>query len=294
MTFKGRRIIVTGVLTRHSIAYAIAEKLITLDAEVTLTGFGRTRRMTERAARGLSRPVEVLELDVSDETSIAAFAREVAAGGSVLHGLVHSIAHAGEDALGGRFVDTGQEAALHALRVSAVSLQSLASALRPLLAKSGRSSVVAMDFDSGRVWPGYDWMGVAKQTLLSVCRHLSVYLGGDGIRVNVIASGPLSTPAASAVPGFGFMGDAWSRVAPLGWDVEDASPIAEAASFLLSDASRCITGERLHVDGGAHAIAAVPLPDVNPAMEPAFVPQEDLMELSDDAVPASVNGDNTR
>ena len=115
-------------------------------------------------------------------------------------------------------------------------------------------SIVALDFDASVAWPVYDWMGVAKAALESVGRYLARDLGPRGIRVNLVSAGPLRTVAAGGIPGFDRLADAWEGQAPLGWSVTDPTPVADAACFLLSDHSRGITAEILHVDGGFHAM----------------------------------------
>jgi enoyl-[acyl-carrier protein] reductase I len=117
-------------------------------------------------------------------------------------------------------------------------------------------SIVGLDFDASVAWPAYDWMGVAKAALESVGRYLARDLGPRGVRVNLLAAGPIRTAAASGVPGFEALEDAWSERAPLGWEAEDPTPVADAALFLLSDLSRGTSGEIIHVDGGAHAVGA--------------------------------------
>jgi meromycolic acid enoyl-[acyl-carrier protein] reductase len=107
-------------------------------------------------------------------------------------------------------------------------------------------------------WPIYDWMGVAKAALESVNRYLARDLGPHGVRSNLVSAGPLRTLAAKSIPGFQVLADAWELQAPLGWDVTDAAPVADACVFLLSDMARGVTGEVLHVDGGYHAIGAPP------------------------------------
>jgi meromycolic acid enoyl-[acyl-carrier-protein] reductase len=256
-----KRILVTGVVNRHSIAYAIAERAQQQGAEVLLTSFGRVRRMTERAARGLPDPPDVLELDVDSEIDLAALPTELATRWGGVDGVVHAIAFAPGDALGGQFLETPRESALRAFETSAFSLSALARALGPLLADRNGSgagaSVVGLDFDASVAWPSYDWMGVAKAGLESVARYLARDLGSRGVRVNLVAAGPVSTPAASGIPGFEQLAEHWGATAPLGWDRRDASAVADAAVFLLSDLSRAISGEILHVDGGVHAVASV-------------------------------------
>ena len=103
-------------------------------------------------------------------------------------------------------------------------------------------------------WPAYDWMGVAKAALESCARYLARDLGPRGIRVNLMAAGPLRTMAAKSIPGFGGFEAMWGERAPLGWDLADPGPAARGCVALLSDWFPATTGEIVHVDGGAHAI----------------------------------------
>jgi meromycolic acid enoyl-[acyl-carrier-protein] reductase len=261
MILEGKRLVVTGVVNRHSIAYAIAERALEQGAEVVLTSFGRMRRMTERAAKRLPSEPAVLELDVNNDDDLAALRRELGERWDRVDGAVHAIAHAPPDALGGNFVSAPRESARVAFETSAYSLKALAEAVHPLMDSSNgsapaRASIVALDFDATVAWPAYDWMGVAKAALESVARYLARDLGPRGVRVNLISAGPLSTPAASGIPGFEGLASAWSDAAPLGWDRSDAGAVADAALFLLSDLSRAISGEIVHVDGGYHALGA--------------------------------------
>jgi enoyl-[acyl-carrier protein] reductase I len=262
MLLEGKRLLVTGVLTRGSIAYTVAERAQQEGAEVVLTGFGRTRRMTERAAARLPSPPEVVELDVNSEEDLAALS-------SLGHidGALHAIAFAPGDALGGNFMTAPPESAEMAFRTSAFSFKALAQALLPLMgSKEGApatsagsaaaGSLVALDFDASVAWPIYDWMGVAKAALESVSRYLARDLGASGIRVNLVSAGPIETPAAEGIPGFDRLAAMWGKQAPLGWTTTDPAPVADAVCFLLSDLSRGMTGEIVHVDGGFHAMGA--------------------------------------
>jgi enoyl-[acyl-carrier protein] reductase I len=253
---QGKRILVTGVLNRHSIAFATAERAQELGAEVVLTGFGRTRRMTARAAERLPQPVDVLELDVESDEQIGLVRDELAQRWGTLDGVLHAIAYAQPDALGGGFLTTPRQSAAGAFLTSAFSLKALAAALAPLLAAESGGSVVGLDFDASVAWPAYDWMGVAKASLESVSRYLARDLGAQAIRVNLVSAGPIETLAASGIPGFSELANAWSATAPLAWDVSDPGPVADAVCFLLSPLARGITGELLHVDGGYHAMGA--------------------------------------
>lgn len=254
MILEGKRILVTGVVNRRSIAFAIAERAQQQGAEVLLTSFGRIKRMTERAAARLPSPPEVLDLDVNDDADLAALREQLEGRWGRVDGAVHAIAYAPADALGGEFLATPRASAATAFETSAYSLKALAESVAPLMGEGG--GLVGLDFDATVAWPSYDWMGVSKAALESVGRYLARDLGPRGVRVNLVAAGPIRTAAASGVPGFGELEAAWGEQAPLGWEVDDPTPVADAALFLLSDLSRAITGEIVHVDGGVHAIGA--------------------------------------
>ncbi len=248
----GKKLLITGVITRDSIAWEVARQAQEAGAEVVLTGFGRAKRMTERAAARLPQPADVLELDANSPEDLEAVAAELRERWGRVDGVLHAIAFAPEDALGGNFLETPPESATTAFQTSAYSLKALAAAMLPLMEEGG--SVVGMDFDAQVAWPVYDWMGVSKAALEAVSRYLARDLGPRGIRVNLVSAGPLGTLAARGIPGFEQLATAWERQAPLGWDTEDTGPVAGAVCFLLSDLARAITGEILHVDGGFHAM----------------------------------------
>jgi enoyl ACP reductase len=252
----GKRFLITGVLTKGSIAYAVAERAQQQGAEIVLTGFGRTRRMTERAAARLPSAPDVLELDVNNPDDFAALAAELGSRWGRLDGALHAIAFAPGDALGGNFMSAPAESASLALQTSAYSFKALADSLLPLLSSDEGGSLVGMDFDASVAWPVYDWMGVAKAALESVSRYLARDLGPSGVRVNLVSAGPIDTPAAGGIPGFDGLASMWGEQAPLGWDTSDPAAVADTVLFLLSDLSRRITGEIVHVDGGFHAMGA--------------------------------------
>jgi enoyl ACP reductase len=252
----GKRLLVTGVVTADSIAYEIARQAQESGAEVVLTGFGRAKRMTERAAAGLPDPPDVLELDVNKPDDLEAIGETLGERWDALDGIVHAIAFAPDDALGGNFLNAPEDSVVTAFKTSAVSLRALVVAVQPLLEAADGASVVGLDFDASVAWPVYDWMGVSKAALESVARYLARDLGAKGTRVNLISAGPIETLAAGGISGFERLAEGWGRQAPLGWDTSDPAPVASAACFLLSDLSRAITGEIIHVDGGYHAMGA--------------------------------------
>ena len=249
----GKRILVTGVLTDASIAFHAARIAQQEGATVVLTAFPRIS-LVRRIAQRLPDPPPVLELDVTDAGQLASLAERIGEHVDGLDGIVHSIGNAPQSALGGNFLNTPWEDVAVALHTSAYSLKSLAMAALPLM--PGGGSIVGMDFDASLAWPGYDWMGVAKAGLESCARYLARDLGPRGIRVNLLASGPLRTMAAKSIPGFSDFEELWGKRAPLGWNLSDAEPVARGCAALLSDWFPATTGEIVHVDGGVHAIGA--------------------------------------
>lgn len=256
MLLEGKRIVVTGVLTDDSIAFHSARVAQEQGAKIVLTGFGRAMRLTQRSAKRLPDPPDVLELDIHSEDDMKALVADLSDRWGAVDGALHAIAYAPGDALGGNFLDTPAESASTAFLTSAFSYKTLAVGLRPLLKAAGGGALVALDFDNTQAWPLYDWMGVAKAGLQAVTRYLARDLGPDDIRVNAVAAGPLGTVAARSIPHFEVFEREWAVRAPLGWDVADPTPVAQMVAVLLSDWSMMTTGEIVHVDGGFHAIAA--------------------------------------
>lgn len=250
----GKRILVTGVLTEASIAFHVARVAQDEGAQVVLSSFGRAQRITERIAGRLPQPAPVIELDVTDADHLAALPDRLREHVDGLDGVMHAVAFAPEAALGGNFLNTTWDDVSTALHVSAYSLQALAMASLPLLGEGG--SIVGLDFDAKVAWPKYDWMGVAKAALESCSRYLARDLGPKGIRVNLVAAGPIRTMAAKSIPGFDEFKAVWDTRAPIGWDLDDPEPAARACVALLSDWFPRTTGEIVHVDGGVHAMGA--------------------------------------
>lgn len=246
----GKQILVTGITHNTSIAYKVAELAQAEGASVICTAFGRALGLATRVTQKLDPVPPMLELDATDEEALAKLPDQLRNNGfSKVDGIVHSIAFANpERALGGAFLDTQWDDVAISLKTSTYSLVSLTRALRPMFAE--RASVVGLTFDASVSWPAYDWMGVAKAGLESASRYLARYLGKQGVRSNIVAAGPLDTIAKKAIPGANAFNDVWADRAPLGWDPEDATPVAKAVVCLLSDYFPATTGEIVHVDGG--------------------------------------------
>ena len=249
---EGKRVLVTGVLTDASIAFHVARLAQQEGASVVLTSFGRALSLTRRIARRLPQPAPVVELDVTSDEDLARLPERVGEHVDGLDGVLHSIGFAPPGAF--EFLNAQWPDVATALQVSAYSLKSLAVAALPLMGPGG--SVVGLDFDATVAWPKYDWMGVAKAAFESTARYLARDLGPRGIRVNLVAAGPLKTMAAKSIPGFEAFEVVWSTRAPIGWDLADPEPAARACIALLSDWFPRTTGEIVHCDGGVHAMGA--------------------------------------
>lgn len=251
----GKRILVTGVLTPKSIAFAIAQACQANGAEVLLTSFGRAMSITRRSAKRLDPAPAVFEMDVTDVEQVRAVAAAMRDQGGSIDGVVHAIGFAPADCLGGHFMETPWASVATAMQVSSFSLKTLAAEFVPLMPSTG-GALVSLTFDATLAWPLYDWMGPAKAALEAIGRYLARDLGPRHVRVNTVSAGPLETIAAKSIPGFSILKDAWSGQAPLGWDAADAGPVADTTVFLLSDMARGISGEVIHVDGGYHSQGA--------------------------------------
>lgn len=249
---EGKKLLVTGVLVDTSIAFHVARLAQQEGAEVILTAPGRQTRLTSVVARRLPVTAPVVELDVTSADDLAALAERVGEHTDRIDGVVHSIGFAPQSVMGGNFLSGQWDDVATAVHISAYSLKALAVAAQPLLVPG--SSVVGLTFDARYAWPVYDWMGVAKAAFEATARYLARDLGPSGVRVNLVAAGPIRTTAATHIPGFEQMEGGWSERAPLGWDSSDPEPTARAVCALLSDWFPATTAEVVHVDGGVHAM----------------------------------------
>lgn len=251
----GKTVLVTGIATTDSIAFAVADRAMQLGAEVALAAFPRDLPGASQAASQLTRtPVCIVGTDVTVDDDLAELEATLTTKVGHIDAALHAIAFAPSEALGG-VLNVASSAVELAFRTSTHSYASLGGLLSRLAPPSG-ASLVGLDFDSSRAWPIYNWMGPCKAALRSLNQYLARDLGPQAIRTNLVAAGPLTTRAAGGIPDFDQLLHTWSSRAPLPWDPADPGPVADAVCFLFSDLARAITGETLHVDGGAHAIAA--------------------------------------
>ena len=250
----GKHGLIVGVANKRSISWAIAQAAAAAGARLALTyPSERLEENVRELAANLENPV-VLPCDVSSDQQIADLAAGVDREFGGLDFLVHGASFAPGDALSNPFVETSRESFRIALDVSTYSLVALTSAVVPLLERRGGGSVLTLTYlGSQRVFTNYNVMGVAKAALEASVRYLASDLGPKNIRVNAVSAGPIKTLAASGIRGFSNILQVYRERAPLRRNVE-LGEIADAAVFLLSPASRAITGEVLMVDAGYHAV----------------------------------------
>ena len=247
---EGKKLLITGVLMDSSIAFHVARLAQEQGAEVVLTSFGRTMKITQTIAKRLPKTPEVIELDVTNQEHLDTLAERAGEVLGSLDGVLHSIGFAPQGAF--NFLEGTWDDVATAMHASAYSLKALAVATLPLMSEGG--SVVGLTFDAKFAWPVYDWMGVAKAAFEATSRYCARDLGPKGVRVNLVSAGPIRTTAAKSIPGFEQFEQTWSERAPLGWDINDPAPAARACVALLSDWFPATTGEIVHVDGGVHAM----------------------------------------
>lgn len=256
MLLTGKRFVVTGIASKLSIAWAIAEILHAQGAELILTyPNDKIKKRVDMASEAFS-AVAVLPCDVANDADIEACFAEVAnIWGDGIDGVVHAIGFAPAEQLDGDFTDvTTRDGFAIAHDISSYSFIALAKASRELL-KKRQGSLLTLTYEGSiSVLPNYNVMGLAKASLEASVRYLASSLGADGIRVNAISAGPIRTLAASGIKSFRKMLDMNEKIAPLQRNVTQQE-VGNASLFLLSPWASGITGEILFVDCGFNTVA---------------------------------------
>ena len=250
MLLDGKTGVVFGVANKRSLAWAIARRADEQGARIALTYQGERLEENARELAGALKNPVVLPCDVTRDEDIASvFATVRKEFGGALDFVVHGVAYALREELEGEYVNTSREGYRVAQDISVYSLTAIAREAAPLLEERGGSILTLTYLGGERVIPGYNVMGVAKAALDMSVRYLASSLGPRGIRVNAISAGPVKTLAAAGIGGFSKILEHMRSHAPLRRNI-DQSEVADAAVFLLSDMSRGVTGEILHVDCG--------------------------------------------
>ncbi len=245
----GKKAVVFGVANQRSIAWAVADALNEAGAELAIVYQNeRLREPVTKAVSSFGNPL-LLECDATDEARVEEVYAEAAEKMGRVDMVVHCIAFAGREDLGGDFSATGLEGFRTALEASAYTLMPVTRHAVPHMGEEG-GAVVTLTFDaSRRVYPGYNIMGTAKAALENEVRQLASEFGPRNVRVNAIMAGPLATLSARSIPGFNDMRAAFAARAPLRRNITHAE-VAGAAVFLLSDMASGITGAVIPVDAG--------------------------------------------
>ncbi len=258
-SMQGKVALIFGVANKNSIAWAIAQKLHAEGATVLLSYAGE---ILKKRVFPLAESIGcdfVEACDVTDDAALDALFEAVKARYGRLDVLVHSVAFATREDLGGRFVDISREGFKNTLDISAYSLIAMAKRAEPLMSEGG--SIIGMTYYAAeKVMPRYNAMAVAKAALETIVRYLAVDLGPQGIRVNAISAGPIKTLSAAGIPGFRAMLKYAEIASPL-QQLVTQDDVADTALYLLGDQSRMVTGEVLHVDAGYNVLGLTASPD---------------------------------
>ena len=248
---EGKVGVVVGVATKRSIAFAIAKAWHEAGAKLIFNYQGERLKdgVLKLIHENFGEDVPVYDLDVSSDESVNAFFERVRQHTDKVDCLLHSVAFAPKEALGGSFLETGREAFKISLDISAYSLVALSRAVEPMMSDNG--SILAMSYlGSEKVVPNYNLMGVSKAALEACTRYLAYDLGRSrGIRVNCISAGPMQTLAARGVSGFNTMFKVYEEHAPLGRSCT-GEELGATGVFLASDGAAAITGQVIYVHGG--------------------------------------------
>ncbi|MBN6205024.1 enoyl-ACP reductase FabI [Ralstonia pickettii] len=253
---EGKNIVVMGVANERSIAWGITKSLHQAGANLIFTN------RQERSYKKLVKLLEendisaklIVSLDVANDESIQEGFNEIKEKVGIIHGLVHSVAFAKREELKGEYADTSRDGFLLAQEISAYSLVAVTKAAKELMTEGG-SIVTQTYLGSERVIPNYNVMGVAKASLEASVRYLAEDVGKYNIRVNAVSAGPIRTLSAKGVSGFNEKANVIVEKAPLRRNV-DQDQVGDATLFFLSELSRGVTGEVLHVDSGFHIIGS--------------------------------------
>lgn len=248
----GKVALIFGVANKNSIAWGITQALANEGATIVLSYAGeQLRKRVAPLAEEVGCKLTI-ECDVTNDEALDRVFAQVRETYGKLDVMVHSVAYAPREDLGGRFIDMSRDGFLLALNISAYSLIAMAKRAEPLMVDGG--SIMSMTYYAAeKVMPDYNAMSVAKAALETMTRYLAADMGPQRIRVNAISAGPIKTLAAAGIPGFRDLLRHFDEVAPLRQNVT-IEQVGQAALFLASDMSSMVTGEVLHVDGGYNVL----------------------------------------
>jgi len=249
---KDKNILIMGVANKWSIAWGIAESCIRAGARLILTYQNKRTKAGIEQLTGDMSDVTLYPCDVTVDEEIDRLFESIQRDFGTLHGLAHCMAFARNEELGGQYYNTSRDGYLLAQNISSYSLTAVSRGARPLMTKGG--SILTLTYLGGeRAVKNYNVMGVAKAALEASVRYLANDMGPENIRVNSISAGPIKTVSAKGVKDFSSILGVYEEKAPLRRTVNQGE-IGDTAVFLLSELSRGITGENIHVDAGYHIL----------------------------------------
>jgi enoyl-[acyl-carrier protein] reductase I len=250
----GKKALVFGIANERSIAWGIAKALHEQGAKL---GFSYAGEVLERRVRPLAESLGVTFVEPCDVTldeDIQAVQQKAQNAFGKVDIIVHAIAFAGREELGGEYYRVGRQAFLKAMDISVFSFTALAQAFQPVLNHDG-SLITLTYYGSQKAMPNYNVMGVAKAALEASVRYLAVDLGKQGVRVNAISAGPIRTLSAAGVSGFKTMYRKFAEVAPLRQNVS-IEDVGGTAVYLCSELGARVTGQVIYVDSGYNILGA--------------------------------------
>ena len=248
---KGKKGLIMGVANDRSIAWGIAKKLSENGAELAFTYLGDAlKKRVTPLAKSLNSDF-LLNCNVENKDDIAKTFREISGKWGQLDFVVHAIAFSDRAELLGEYINTSRENFAKSMLVSCFSFTEIAREASKIM-KNG-SSMLTLTYESTKVIPNYNVMGVCKAALESSVKYIARDLGSKGIRVNAISAGPIKTLAASAIGDAKFLYK-WSADHSMLKRNVDIDDVGKSALYLLSDLAGGVTGEIHYVDAGYNKV----------------------------------------
>ena len=246
----GKTVVIFGVANKRSIAWGITQAMVREGARVALNYQNeRMEAGVRKLAEDLPDNTYIAPCDVTNQEEIDAFFTDLGENVDGVDALVHCIAFAKREELGGRYVDTSLDGYQMAQHISAYSLVSLSKAAEQLMEGRNGAVLALSYYGSVKVVESYNVMGVAKAALESSVRYLAADLGPAGTRVNAISAGPIKTLSAMGVSGFSDILKGIEERSPMRRNVTQ-DDVGNTAAFLLSSMSNGVTGQVIYVDSG--------------------------------------------
>ena len=248
---KGKKGLIMGVANDRSIAWGIAKKLSEHGAELAFTYLGDALKKRVVPLAESLKSNFTLSCDVEKKEDVVKTFDDIKKKWGNLDFVVHAIAFSDRSELSGEYINTSRENFLKSMLISCFSLTEISKEAAKIMNKG--SSILTLTYESSKVIPNYNVMGVCKAALESSVKYLARDLGSKGIRVNAISAGPIKTLAASAIGDAKFLYK-WNEDHSLLKRNVDINDVGSSALYLLSDLAAAVTGEIHYVDAGYNKV----------------------------------------